>query len=494
MFKAKSERLIFERSSPGRQGCRLPGIDVPARDTSSLLPSNKLRGTDPGLPELSEPEIVRHFVNLSVLNHHIDRGFYPLGSCTMKYNPKVNEDIFRLPGFSSIHPLQPEETVQGALKLMYELGRALGEIAGLPEVSLQPSAGAQSELLGALMVRGYHEKKGNPRSKVLIPDSAHGTNPASVVMAGYTTVEIKSNDRGLVDIDSLRQKMDEEVACLILTNPNTLGLFESRMRDISEVVHLKGGLIYLDGANLNALLGIVKPGQMGFDIVHFNLHKTFSTPHGGGGPGGGGLAVSEELAPFLPIPAICERNGRYYLEYERPDSIGKVQAFYGNFGVMVKAYTYIRMLGAEGLLNVSRNAVINANYLMRRLQGLYGLPYEQNCMHEFVLSGDNLRKHGVRTLDVAKRLLDFGFHAPTIYFPLIVKEALMIEPTETESKETLDAFVEAMIRIAKEAEEDPEKLKDAPTCTPVRRLDDVRAARELDVRWHSKSRIETDQA
>ncbi len=483
---AMNQKLVFELSSPGKRGCALPAIDVPARDIPSLLPPKSLRQEEPELPELSEPEVARHFVNLSVLNHHIDRGFYPLGSCTMKYNPKVNEDISRLAGFSLIHPLQPLETVQGALSIVYDLGRYLAEIAGLAEVSLQPAAGAQSELLGMLVVRAYQDKKGNPRSKVLIPDSAHGTNPASVVMAGYRTVEIKSNSRGLVDIDSLREAMDEEVACLILTNPNTLGLFESGMEDISETVHQKGGIIYLDGANLNALLGIVKPGEIGFDIVHFNLHKTFSTPHGGGGPGGGGLAVSEELVPFLPVPVVGEKDGSYYLDYERPDSVGKIQGFYGNFGVIVKAYTYIRMLGSHGLLDVSENAVINANYLMRRLQDLYVLPYKQNCMHEFVLSGENLRQHGVRTLDVAKRLLDFGFHAPTIYFPLIVKEALMIEPTETESKETLDAFIEAMIKIAKEAEEDPEKLKAAPCCTPVRRLDDVKAARDLDVRWVSK--------
>ncbi len=476
-----TEKLVFELSSPGRRGHVLPELGVPSRD--GLLPEGCLRSSPPRLPELSEPEVVRHFIRLSVLNHHVDKGFYPLGSCTMKYNPKVNEEVARLAGFSSVHPLQPEETIQGALKVIYELGRMLCEIAGFQEISLQPAAGAQSELLGMLMVRAHHEKRGNPRSKVLIPDSAHGTNPASVIMAGYETVETKSDERGLVDADSLKQVMDDDVACLILTNPNTLGLFESKIAEISEIVHGRGGLVYLDGANLNALLGIVKPGEIGFDMVHFNLHKTFSTPHGGGGPGGGGLAVSEELAPFLPVPIVVEKRGQYSLDYERPDSVGRIQGFYGNFGVMVKAYTYLRILGSQGLRAVSENAVINANYLMRCLGDFYRLPYKQNCMHEFVLSGENLKEYGVRTLDVAKSLLDFGYHAPTIYFPLVVKEALMIEPTETESKETLDGFIEAMISIAREAKKDPEKLRGAPYHTPVRRLDDVRAARELDVRW-----------
>lgn len=478
-----SEKVLKELSSPGRTGHRLPDLDVPEIGLNKLIPEKFLRSSLPPLPEVSEVDVVRHFTNVSQVNYHIDKGLYPLGSCTMKYNPKVNEDTCRLPGFAGLHPYQPEKTAQGALQLMWELQGYLCEISGLDDMSLQPAAGAHSELVGMLMIRAYHEKKGNPRTKVLIPDSAHGTNPASSAVTGYTSVEIKSNEKGLVDLDDLKANMDETAAALMLTNPNTLGLFETEIKEIVDVVHSKGGLIYLDGANLNALLGIFRPGDAGVDVVHFNLHKTFSTPHGGGGPGGGGVGVLQNLVPFLPTPVVVKKEETYVLDYDKPDSIGNVHAFYGNFGVMVRAWTYIRMLGSEGLRRVAENAVINANYVMRSLEKHYDLPHTQNCMHEFVLSGDRQVKHGVRTRDIGKRLLDYGVHAPTIYFPLIVHEALMIEPTETESRESLDKFIDAMIAIAKEAEENPSLVRNAPHTTPVKRLDEAKAARSLDVRW-----------
>ncbi len=483
-----SEKLIFELSSPGRRGYSLPPLDVPEKSIEELLPKEKLRQKEPLLPEVSEVDVVRHFVRLSVMNHHVDKGFYPLGSCTMKYNPKINETLSRLPGFLYLHPHQPEDTCQGALKLMYELGEYLKEIGGMDQITLQPSAGAQGELTGLLMIHAYHKKKGNPRSKVIIPDSAHGTNPASVVTAGYTTLQVKSNEKGLVDLDQLKRATDQEVAALMLTNPNTLGLFETQILEIAEVVHQAGALLYMDGANLNAMMGIARPGDMGFDVVHFNLHKTFSTPHGGGGPGSGPLGVKDNLAPFLPIPLVTKKANKkgveeYCFDSKRPDSIGRMHSFYGNFGVLVKAYCYIRQNGASGLREVSENAVINANYLKESLKDYYHLPFPDPCQHEVVLSGINQKTKGVRTLDIAKRLLDFGLHAPTVYFPLIVPEALMIEPTETESKESLDEFVGAMIQIAKEAEENPEIVKSAPHNTPVTRLDEGKAARDLDVRW-----------
>lgn len=490
-----SEKLIFELSSPGRIGYSLPPLDVPAKNIEELLPKEKLRENEPPLPEVSEVDGVRHFVRLSIMNHHVDKGFYPLGSCTMKYNPKINETLSRLPGFSHLHPHQPGESCQGALKLMFELGEHLKEIGGMDEITLQPSAGAQGELTGLLVIHAYHKENGNPRSKIIIPDSSHGTNPASVVTAGYTTVQIKSNERGLVDLEELKKAMDEEVTALMLTNPNTLGLFESQILEISEVVHNAGALLYMDGANLNAMMGIAKPGDMGFDVVHFNLHKTFSTPHGGGGPGSGPVGVKKDLAPFLPIPLVVKRTNKngdeeYYFsygskfgDYKRPDSIGRMHSFYGNFGVMVKAFCYIRQNGASGLREVSENAVINANYVKESLKDYYHLPYPGRCQHEVVLSGINQKAKGVKTLDIAKRLLDFGLHAPTVYFPLIVPEALMIEPTETESKESLDEFIQAMIQIAKEAKENPEIVTSAPHNTPVSRLDEGKAARDLDVRW-----------
>jgi glycine dehydrogenase subunit 2 len=487
-----SEKLIFELSSPGRMGCSLPSLDVPEKNMEELLPKDKLRKEKPPLPEVSEIDVVRHFVRLSIMNHHVDKGFYPLGSCTMKYNPKINETLSRLPGFLHLHPHQAEETCQGALKLTFELGEHLKEIGGMDEITLQPAAGAQGELTGLLLIHAYHKKNGNPRSKVIIPDSAHGTNPASVVTAGYTTIQIKSNEKGLVDLEELKKAMSEEVAALMLTNPNTLGLFESQILEIAEVVHNAGALLYMDGANLNALMGIAKPGDMGFDVVHFNLHKTFSTPHGGGGPGSGPVGVKKNLAPFLPVPMVAKKTNKkgleeYYFDFKRPDSIGRMHSFYGNFGVLVKAFCYIRQNGASGLREVSENAVINANYIKESLKKYYHLPYPDCCQHEVVLSGINQKAKGIRTLDIAKRLLDFGLHAPTVYFPLIVPEALMIEPTETESKESLDEFIQAMIQIAKEAEENPEIVKSAPHNTPVTRLDEAKAARDLDVRWKVKN-------
>ena len=488
--KIMPEKLIFELSSKGRRGYRLPKCDVPEKDIRSLIPQEMVREKPAELPEVSEVDVVRHFVNLSILNHHVDKGFYPLGSCTMKYNPKINEDMARLPGFAHVHPLQPEQTVQGALQLMYELGNYLCEIASMDDITLQPAAGAHGELTGLLMMRAYHQTQGNPRSKVILPDSAHGTNPASVVTAGYTSVQIRSDKRGLVDLNDLREAMDEEVAVVMLTNPNTLGLFESDIYEISKIVHDAGALLYMDGANLNALLGLARPGDMGFDVVHFNLHKTFSTPHGGGGPGAGPVGVKQELAQFLPVPVIGKKQNskskiqnEYFLDYDRPESIGKIHGFYGNFGVMVKAYSYIRTLGPEGLKEVSEAAILNANYLMHRLEPFFDLPYKGCCMHEFVLSGNRQKTKGVRTLDIAKRLLDYGVHAPTVYFPLIVPEALMIEPTETESKESLDHFIEAMININEEIDTNPEIVKTAPHTTPVSRLDEAFAAKNLNVCW-----------
>ncbi len=476
------EKLIFELSKPGRVGYSLPKLDVPEKPLDELVPREFLRKNEPELPEVSENEIIRHFVRLSVLNYHVDKGFYPLGSCTMKYNPKVNENLARLPGFTGIHPLQPAETVQGALQLMWELQEYLKEISGMDAVSLAPAAGAQGEFAGIMIIRRYLEDKGDPRDIILMPDSAHGTNPASTTLAGYKTVSVKSNKRGRVDLEDLKAKLSDRVAGIMITNPNTLGLFENEIREICELVHRAGGLVYMDGANLNALMGYVRPGELGIDVMHFNLHKTFSAPHGGGGPGSGPVGVKEHLEPYLPVPRIVKEGDEFKFSWDHPKSIGKLMSFWGNFLVMVKAYVYIRMAGAEGLKRATEDAVINANYIRVKLQGIYDLLYPDVCCHEVVFSGRNLKKFGVNTKDVAKRLLDLGFHAPTVYFPLIVPEALMIEPTETESKETLDAFVEAMKRIAKEAEENPELLREAPVNTPVRRLDEVYAAKTLKVK------------
>uniref|UniRef100_A0A7C4G8Y7 glycine dehydrogenase (aminomethyl-transferring) n=1 Tax=candidate division WOR-3 bacterium TaxID=2052148 RepID=A0A7C4G8Y7_UNCW3 len=475
------ERLLFDYSKAGRKAWSLPSLDVPDVDPTSTL--GKHFRQDNNLPELAETDIVRHYIRLSLLNHHVDKGFYPLGSCTMKYNPKVNERASRLPGFTDLHPAVPDDCAQGALALMYELADYLKTITGFDAVSLQPAAGAQGELTGIMMVRKYFEKKGEQRTDVLVPDSAHGTNPASVALSGFRPVQIKSNAQGLIDPAELDRSCSGCVACLMVTNPNTLGLYETDVRRICEIMHAHGALVYLDGANLNSYVGLHRPGDAGFDVMHINLHKTFSTPHGGGGPGSGPVAVKSNLERFLPRPVVVFDGARYRLDYNRPDSIGRVLASNGQFSIFVRAWLYIRMLGAEGLQDVAETAVLNANYIRTALAGVYHQPYSGLPLHEVVFSGSNLREYGVRTLDVAKRLLDYGIHAPTIYFPLIVPEAMMIEPTETESLESLDAFVLAMKTIAEEAKFDPESLRNAPRETPVGRLDEARASRELDVNY-----------
>jgi len=479
------EPLIYEISTPGRKAFSLPELDVPA----TPLPDETI-ARDPerlGLPEVSELDVVRHFTHLSRLNHSIDIGFYPLGSCTMKYNPKLNEDMARLPGFSDIHPMQPEETVQGALQVQYELQKYLAEVSGFEAVSLQPAAGAQGELVGVLTIRAYHLARGDKqRNKILVPDAAHGTNPATAAMCGFQVVTIKSDSRGNVDLAHLKQMAGPDTAGLMLTNPNTLGLFDENLLEVGEIVHRAGGLMYGDGANFNALLGIARPGDLGFDVMHINLHKTFSTPHGGGGPGSGPVCVKSHLAAYLPGPLVDkeETNGktRYFFK-ELPESVGKVRSFWGNFGMHVRALTYIRVHGARGLRDISENAVLNANYMMHKLKGTFDLPHDRTCMHEFVLSGRRQKSKGVKTLDIAKRLLDYGYHSPTIYFPLIVDEAIMIEPTETESKTTLDQFIVDLLKIAREVDENPDLVRNAPYTTPVLRLDEATAARKPQVRF-----------
>ncbi|RLL47095.1 glycine dehydrogenase subunit 2 [Oceanobacillus piezotolerans] len=487
--------LIFEISRPGRVGYSLPESDVESIDLESKLPKHLIRDEEDAadLPEVSELQLVRHYTALSNKNHGIDNGFYPLGSCTMKYNPKINEDIARLPGFSRIHPYQQPETAQGALELLYNLQEELAVITGMDAISLQPSAGAQGEWTGLMMVKAYHEKNGENRKKVLVPDSAHGTNPASASVAGFETTTIPSNKDGLVDLEELKKYLDSDTAALMLTNPNTLGLFETEIEEIAAVVHEAGGLLYYDGANANAILGKTTPGAMGFDIVHLNLHKTFTTPHGGGGPGAGPVGVKENLIPYLPVPRIEKDGEKYVLNSNYPLSIGRVKGYHGNFGILVRAYTYIRTMGTEGLRQVSEGAVLHANYLRKRLEEHFDSPYTQLCKHEFVLSGSRQKKLGVRTLDMAKRLLDFGYHPPTIYFPLNVEEGLMIEPTETESKETMDAFADAMIQIAKEVEENPDIVLDAPHTTVVGRLDEVQAARKPVVRYTKEKDSEKEK-
>ncbi|HEY3216638.1 MAG TPA: aminomethyl-transferring glycine dehydrogenase subunit GcvPB [Candidatus Eisenbacteria bacterium] len=475
-------RLLIEQGGLGHRGPALPRADVPVRPLAELLPGARLRA-ELDLPQVSEPEAVRHFIELSVLNHHIDRGLYPLGSCTMKHNPKINDEIAGLQGFALAHPLSADEGCQGALRVIAELQKALAKITGFAAVTTQPAAGAQGELTGLLMIRAWHRSRGEgERRTVIVPDSAHGTNPASVALVGYETVTVAS-ERGTLSLAALSQALDARTAAVMLTVPNTLGLFEPQILEVTRLAHRAGAQAYLDGANLNAMVGLVRPGDLGFDVMHINLHKTFSTPHGGGGPGAGPVAVARHLEPFLPLPVLEERDGALHLVHDRPQSVGRVHSFHGNFGMLVRALVYLSSLGPEGLRQVSRGAILNANYLMRRLAKTYELPYPQPCMHEFVLSGQGLRKHGVKTLDVAKRLLDFGVHAPTVYFPLIVDEALMIEPTETETLDRLDDFAEAMERIAREAVENPQVLRDAPRTTPVGRLDEGRAARELIVRW-----------
>ncbi|SEK48600.1 glycine dehydrogenase subunit 2 [Paenibacillus sp. cl141a] len=471
--------LIFELSKPGRVAYSLPECDVPETDAASFIPESLLRSKPAELPEVYEVDVIRHYTELSRRNFGIDNGFYPLGSCTMKYNPKINEDVARFAGFAKIHPYQPEESIQGALELLYTLQNDLAALTGMDQVTLQPAAGAHGEWTGLMLIRAYHESRGEKRTKVIVPDSSHGTNPASATVAGYDTITIKSNERGMVDLDALRAVVGEDTAALMLTNPSTLGLFEEQIVEISEIVHDAGGLLYYDGANSNAIMGITRPGDMGFDVVHLNLHKTMSTPHGGGGPGAGPVGVKSLLVPFLPKPIVSKReDGTFYWDYERPQSIGRVKAFYGNFGILVRAYAYIRTYGPEGLRRVSELAVLNANYMMHRLAPYYEVAYPGLCKHEFVLSGRKLKEYGVRTLDVAKRLLDFGYHPPTIYFPLNVEECIMIEPTETESKETLDSFIDTMIQIAKEAESTPDVVINAPYTTVVKRLDETTAARK----------------
>jgi glycine cleavage system P protein (glycine dehydrogenase) subunit 2 len=478
------DKLIFELSASQRIGYSLPESDVPEVDPARLIPAAQLRTRAPALPEVSEFDVIRHYTRLSRLNYGLDTHFYPLGSCTMKYNPKINEDMARLPGFARLHPLTPPEAAPGALGLMGELGELLAEIVGMDAVSLQPAAGAQGELTGVLMIRAFHlDREGRPRRKVLVPDSAHGTNPASTAIAGYQTVQLKSDAAGEVDLHELERNLDEDVAALMITVPNTLGLFESRVLEITDMCHAQGVQVYMDGANLNALLGIVRPGDLGFDVVHMNLHKTFTTPHGGGGPGAGPVGVKAHLAPFLPVPVVARDDQQYRLDWKRPKSIGKVQSFWGNFGMHVRAYTYIRTMGPDGLRAVSENAILNANYIRARLQSHYDLPYAGPSMHEVVFSARRQKQHGVSATDIAKRLLDLGFYAPSIYFPLVVEEALMIEPTETEPRETLDEFCDAMIRIAREAETEPATVLAAPVTTPVRRLDQTRAARQPNLRW-----------
>ena len=481
-----ADHLIFHKSRSGKIGCSLPECDVPRVSPRDIFSETVLRQSEAKLPEVTEPDVVRHYTNLSAKNHHVDKDVYPLGSCTMKYNPKVNDAMAQLAGFQHTHPLQREETVQGALALMWGLEEQLKAVTGMSRFTLQPAAGSQGELVGVLIMHKYHSLKGNSKKTILIPDTAHGTNPASVAMAGYDVVQIKSNAEGRIDLDDLKAKLSDEVAGMMLTQPNTVGLFESDIQEISTLIHSVDGLIYMDGANLNALLGIVRSAEMGFDIVHINLHKTFSTPHGGGGPGAGPIGVVERLEQFLPVPLVQKNDSGYGWDYDVPNSIGRVHAFYGNFGILVRAYTYISMLGKEGLPVLSRQAILNANYLKKKIEAAYDLYQSQHCMHEFVASATRQKERGVRALDISKRLLDFGFHAPTVYFPISVPEAMMIEPTESETKESLDRFAEALLQIDRESKSDPDLVINSPYSTPVRRLDEAAANRKPDLRWRSE--------
>jgi glycine dehydrogenase subunit 2 len=479
----QNEGLIFEKSSPGKRAFDLAPLDLPAANCDKELGEFHRRDGVEDFPEVSEIEVIRHFTRLSTWNYAIDLGMYPLGSCTMKYNPRVNEHVARLSGIATEHPYQPQDLSQGCLKICALLEKCLLEITGMDAITLQPAAGAQGELTGLLLIRAYHQKNGNPRKKVLIPDSAHGTNPATAVIAGYEVENIKSNADGQVDIAVLRQKVDEDVAALMLTNPSTLGIFEQQIREIAQILHAKGALLYMDGANMNALAGITRPGDLGADVMHLNLHKTFSTPHGGGGPGAGPVAMKRMLEPFLPVPVLVEKaDGKYALDFNRKESIGKVKAFGGNFGVLVRALAYILAYG-PGMRQATEDAVTNANYIRKQLQGCYDLPYTRPSMHEVVFSDALQKKHGVNTMDIAKRLIDYGFHPYTTAFPLIVPGALMIEPTESESKEECDFFLDAMKAIAEEAETTPEVVKTAPHTTRIRRLDEVAAARKPILRW-----------
>lgn len=476
-------KLIFEKSRPGRTASSIPSSDVPEIDIGQLIDSRLLRD-DVDLPEVAEIDLVRHYMGLSRRNFGVDIGFYPLGSCTMKYNPKINEDIAGFEGFTALHPYVPDEFAQGNLRLMYELRRHLSEIFGMADFTLQPAAGAHGELTGIMMFKKYFETRGEKRTRILIPDAAHGTNPASGALCGYQTVTVRSNKDGGVDVSHLDELMTDDIAGLMLTNPNTLGLFERNMEKVAAIIHDRGGLLYCDGANANAFMGVTRPGDLGFDVIQLNLHKTFSTPHGCGGPGSGPVGVGEKLVPFLPVPRVIKKADVYEWNYNYPDSIGRVRSFFGNFNVMIKAFVYIRSLGPEGLRKASETAVLNANYIKEKLKPWYDLPYDRVCMHECVFSGTRqVKESGIHTTDIAKRLLDYGYHPPTIYFPQIVPEAIMIEPNETESKETIDSFCEAMIAIAGDARDNPELVRNAPLTTPVRRLDEVKAAREPDVCW-----------
>ncbi|MGM0436992.1 MAG: aminomethyl-transferring glycine dehydrogenase subunit GcvPB [Bacillota bacterium] len=477
------EPLIKDYSSEGRTGYTLPELDVPEKEVDDLITGDYLRKQEPDLPEVSEVDVVRHYTSLSEMNYGVDSGIYPLGSCTMKYNPKINEDIARLSKLTQLHPYQSEKDLQGSLDILFNLKIYLSEISGMDTVTLQPASGAHGELTGLLIIRKYFEDKNENRKKVIVPDSAHGTNPASAVMAGFDVVEIESNEEGMVDVEILKEEVDEDTAALMLTNPNTLGIFEKDISEIANVVHDAGGLLYYDGANMNAILGYARPGDMDFDVMHFNLHKTFSTPHGGGGPGSGPVGVKEFLEPFLPTPVLKENDGEFYWDRDRPKSIGKIHAFYGNYGVMVRAFSYIRALGKEGLKKTTENAVLNANYMKKKLREDFELPYDESSLHEFVLSGSKQKQKGASTENIAKRLLDYGQYAPTIYFPLVVKEALMIEPTETENIDTLNRFIRTMKKIAEEVENDPELVKNAPHNTVVRKLDEAKAARHPDLKW-----------
>ncbi|CAK7003245.1 aminomethyl-transferring glycine dehydrogenase subunit GcvPB [Tissierella sp.] len=474
----KYDKLIFELSKPGRKAYNLPALDVEDKDIKNFIPEEFLSDSELEFPELSEVDVVRHYTNLSNKNYGLDTGFYPLGSCTMKYNPKINEDTTRYDGFANLHPYQSECCTQGALQLMYELDKSLSEIAGMDKMSLQPAAGAHGELAGIMVIKAYHEKNGDfNRNKIIVPDSAHGTNPATAAMAGYKIVEVKSTKDGLVDLEALKAVVGDDTAGLMLTNPNTLGIFDKNIKEIAKIVHDAGGQLYYDGANANAILGHARPGDMGFDVVHFNLHKTFSTPHGGGGPGSGPIGVKKHLEEFLPVPVVQKDGDRYYLDYNVPHTIGKVKDFFGHFGILVRAYTYILTMGSDGLKKASEIAVLNANYMANKLKEHFYLPIDTLFKHEFVLGGLKDTLSEVTTLDIAKRLLDKGYHPPTVYFPLIINQAIMIEPTETESKETLDEFIDAMITISKEASESPQLLKDAPLNTIVSRPDETKAAR-----------------
>jgi glycine dehydrogenase subunit 2 len=481
MNRSQSTELLFELSHQGRRTHRLPTCDVPIPEAARLLPEKSVASEPPPLPQLGEIDVVRHFVNLSTRNMSIDTNFYPLGSCTMKYNPKRHERLASLPGLANVHPLQPDESCQGMLELLWNMQQILAEIAGLEAVSLQPAAGAHGELTALLVASAYFKDRGEKRTRVLIPDSAHGTNPASAAIAGFDAVSVKSNSRGIVDLDDLRTHLDERTAVFMITNPNTLGIFDDQIATITELLHRQGALVYLDGANMNAILGITRPGDFGVDMMHYNVHKTFTGPHGAGGPGAGPIAVRTKLAPFLPAPLVAQEAGGYRLDYDRPKSIGRVRSFFGNIGILVRGYCYIRTLGPRGLREVSENAVLNANYLLARLNGELEVPYGDRCMHEFVASAVKLRRERkISAMDIAKRLLDFGYHAPTVYFPLVVPEAIMIEPTETESKETLDAFAKAMQQITTE---DANFLHEAPHTLGISRPDEVKAAKEPMLRW-----------